>query len=214
MCTRSRPRKRTNGASAGVALVAAMVSSFTGRAVRPDLAMTGESTLSGHVLPVAGVKEKVYGACRRGLARVVLPRRNEKHFERDVGGDVRRRITVHYVRRVDDLLDLVLLPVEVAGARPPEPPGTALAVRRWRDMVEKSVFALGWRSIGSSRRRWQLQVCGDVTEAARLAAGLARFDGGGRWRVYDIATVPEGGGSVALARRHLVAQGVVRPPVR
>ena len=80
-------------------------------------------------------------------------------------------------------------------------------------MVEKSVFALGWRPIDSSRRRWQFRVCVDVTEAARLAAGLAHFGGGGRWRVYDMATVP-GGGSVALARRHVVAEGVVRSPVR
>ena len=115
-----------DGASAGVALVAALVSSFTRRPVRPDLAMTGEITLSGHVLPVAGVKEKVHGACRRGLTRVVLPRQNEKHFERDVGADVRRRITVHYVRRVDDLLDLVLLPAAAAGDRPPESPRVRL----------------------------------------------------------------------------------------
>ncbi len=81
-------------------------------------------------------------------------------------------------------------------------------------MVSRSVFVLGWRPIGSSRRRWQLHYCVDVAEAARLAAGLARSDGGGRWRVYDMATVPAGGGSVALARRHLVAEGVVRPPVR
>ena len=110
-----------DGASAGVALVAALVSSFTRRPVRADLAMTGEITLSGHVLPVAGVKEKVAGACRRGLTRVVLPRQNEEHFERDVGDDVRRRITVDYVRRIDDVLDLVLLPAEAANDRSPEP---------------------------------------------------------------------------------------------
>ena len=110
-----------DGASAGVALVAALVSSFTRRPVRADLAMTGEITLSGHVLPVAGVKEKVAGACRRGLTRVVLPRQNQEHFERDVGGDVRCRITVDYVRRVDDVLDLVLLPAETAEDRPLEP---------------------------------------------------------------------------------------------
>ena len=81
-------------------------------------------------------------------------------------------------------------------------------------MVSRSVFVLGWRPIGSSRRRWQLHYCVDVAEAARLAAGLARSDGGGRWRVYDMATVPAGAGSVALARRHLVAEGVVRPGVR
>ncbi len=81
-------------------------------------------------------------------------------------------------------------------------------------MVRESVFALGWRPIGLSRRRWQLHHCVDVAEAAGLATGLARSDGGGRWRVYDMVTVPEGGGSVALARRHLAAEGVVRPPVR
>ena len=115
-----------DGASAGVALVAALVSSFTGRPVRSDLAMTGEITLSGHVLPVAGVKEKVHGAFRRGLPGVVLPRQNQKHFERDVGGDVRRRVEAHYVRRVDDLLDLVLLPAEAAGDRPLESPRVRL----------------------------------------------------------------------------------------
>ena len=81
-------------------------------------------------------------------------------------------------------------------------------------MAERSVFALGWRPIGSSKRRWQLQDCVDVAEAASLAAGLARFDGGGRWRVYDMATVPAEGGSVKLVRQDLVAEGVVRPDVR
>ena len=117
--------------------------------MRADLAMTGEITLSGHVLPVAGVKEKVAGACRRGMTRVVLPRQNEKHFERHVGDNIRRRVTVHYVRRVDDGLDLVLLPVEAAGDPPPESPAAALAVRKQRDMVEKSVFVLGWRPTGT-----------------------------------------------------------------
>ena len=78
-------------------------------------------------------------------------------------------------------------------------------------MVQKSVFALGWRPLGSSARRWQVRDCGDVAEAARLAAALARFDGGGRWRVYDMATVPTDGGSVQLVRRTVVAEGVVLP---
>ena len=72
-------------------------------------------------------------------------------------------------------------------------------------------FAFGWRPIGSTKRRWQLQDCVDVAEAARLAAGLASFDGGGRWRVYDMVTVPAEGGSVKLVRRTVVAEGVVRP---
>ena len=78
-------------------------------------------------------------------------------------------------------------------------------------MDKRSLFALGWRPIGATTRRWQLQDCVDVAEAARLAAGLARFDGGGRWRVYDMVTVPAEGGSVKLVRRAVVAEGVVRP---
>ena len=81
-------------------------------------------------------------------------------------------------------------------------------------MVKNSVFALGWRPIGSSKRCWQLQACVDVPEAARLAAALARFDGGGRWRVYDMVTVQAEAGSVKLVRRRVVAEGVVRPRVR
>ena len=78
-------------------------------------------------------------------------------------------------------------------------------------MVRKSVFALGWRPLGSSKRRWQVRDCGDIAEAARHAAALARFDGGGRWRVYDMATVPTDEGSVQLVRQTVVAEGVVLP---
>ena len=81
-------------------------------------------------------------------------------------------------------------------------------------MIKRFPFALGWRPLGSRTRRWQLQDCVDVAEAARLAAGLARFDGCGRWRVYDMVTVPAEGGSVELVRWRVVAEGVVRPGVR
>ena len=81
-------------------------------------------------------------------------------------------------------------------------------------MIKRLPFALGWRPLGSGMRRWQLQQCVDVAEAARIAAGLARFDGGGRWRVYAMVTVPAEGGSVELVRRRVVAEGVVRPGVR
>ena len=77
-----------------------------------------------------------------------------------------------------------------------------------------AIYTLGWRPIGASKRSWQLPSCGDFAEAGRLAAGLARFDGGGRWRVYDMATVPAEGGAVKLVRRDVVAEGVVRPGVR
>ena len=72
-------------------------------------------------------------------------------------------------------------------------------------------FVLGWRPIGSPKRSWQLQDCVDVDEAARIAASLARLDGGGRWRVYDMVTVPARAGSVKLVRRNVVAEGVVLP---
>ena len=81
-------------------------------------------------------------------------------------------------------------------------------------MIKRLPFALGWRPLGSGTRRWQLQDCVDVAEAARIAAGLARFDGGGRWRVYDMETVPARAGSVRRVRRSVVAEGVVRPGVR
>ena len=80
-------------------------------------------------------------------------------------------------------------------------------------MVKKSVFSLGWRPLGSRERRWQVRDCVDVAEAARLAAALARFDGGGRWRVYDMVTVPTERCSVKLVRRSVVAEGVVLPDV-
>ena len=80
-------------------------------------------------------------------------------------------------------------------------------------MPKGSLFTLGCRPIGSRKRRWQLQFCVDVAEAACIAASLADSDGGGRWRVYDMVTVPAEGGSVELVRRNVVAEGVVLPDV-
>ena len=96
------------GASAGVTMTAALVSAVTGRPVRGDLAMTGEITLAGQVLPVGGIKEKVLAAHRRGLARVILPRENQKQVDEDLGDDLRRAVEVHYVTRIDELLELGL----------------------------------------------------------------------------------------------------------
>ena len=74
-----------------------------------------------------------------------------------------------------------------------------------------ALYTLGWRPLGAPKRSWQHQNCGDVAEAARLVAGLADCDGGGRWRVYDMVLVPAGGGSVKLVRKNIVAEGVVLP---
>ena len=93
-------------------MVAALASSLTGRPVRGDLALTGEITLSGQVLPVGAVKEKVLAARRRGLDTVVLPQQNETEINEELDEHVRRQMTVRYVRRIDDMLELVLRDAE------------------------------------------------------------------------------------------------------
>ena len=103
-----------DGPSAGVTMVTALASELTARPVRGDLAMTGEITLSGHVLPVGGIKEKVLAARRHGVLEVILPRQNEKNVNEDLSEDLRRDMTIHFVSAVDDVLKLALQP---AGAR-------------------------------------------------------------------------------------------------
>jgi len=100
-----------DGPSAGVTMVTALVSELTGRVVRGDVAMTGEITLSGHVLPVGGIKEKVLAARRLGVFKVILPKQNEKDFNEDLSEDLRREITVHYISTIDEVLELALLPI-------------------------------------------------------------------------------------------------------
>ena len=97
-----------DGPSAGVTLVTSLVSLMTQRPVRADLAMTGEVTLSGRVLPVGGIKEKVLGARRAGIKVVILPKRNEKNLIEDVPAQVREGMTFHLVETVDQVLNLAL----------------------------------------------------------------------------------------------------------
>ncbi len=97
-----------DGPSAGVTMVTALVSLMTQRPVRSDLAMTGEVTLSGRVLPVGGIKEKVLGARRAGVRTVILPKRNEKNLIEDVPSQVREGMTFHLVDTVDQVLNLAL----------------------------------------------------------------------------------------------------------
>ena len=106
---------RKDGASAGAAMVAAMVSALTGRVVRGDLAMTGETSLAGQVLPVAGIRERVLAAHRYGLARVILPSQNRKHVDEELGDGLRCADTIEYVTRIHELLDLALRPAAAAG---------------------------------------------------------------------------------------------------
>jgi len=103
-----------DGPSAGVTMVTALASALAGRPVRGDLAMTGEITLSGRVLPVGGIKEKVLAAQRAGIRQIVLPRQNEKNVKEDLTAELRDDVIIHYVEELDDVLRLALLPVPVS----------------------------------------------------------------------------------------------------
>jgi ATP-dependent Lon protease len=89
-------------------MVTALASALSGRSVRADLAMTGEITLSGRVLPVGGIKEKVLAARRAGIHTVILPRQNTKHVNEDLTEELRRGLTVYYVDEMDEVLKLAL----------------------------------------------------------------------------------------------------------
>ena len=113
-----------DGPSAGVTMVVALVSELTGRPVRGDVAMTGEITLSGHILPVGGIKEKVLAARRHGIPVVIVPRQNEKNIKEDLSEDLRRGMTVHFVSTIEEVVDLALKPAATR-PRPDSPVGAA-----------------------------------------------------------------------------------------
>ncbi len=98
-----------DGPSAGVTMTTAMVSLLTGRPMRPEVAMTGEVSLHGRVLPIGGVKQKLLAAHRGGLTEVILPADNEADLE-DVPDRVLADLDVHLVSKVDDVLDSALVP--------------------------------------------------------------------------------------------------------
>jgi ATP-dependent Lon protease len=98
-----------DGPSAGVTIMTALASLATRRPVRSDVAMTGEITLRGKVLPVGGIKEKVLAAHRAGLRTVILPRRNEPDLE-DVPEELRRELSILPVDDAADVLQHALLP--------------------------------------------------------------------------------------------------------
>jgi ATP-dependent Lon protease len=96
-----------DGPSAGVTMATSLVSAMTRRAARHDVAMTGEITLSGRVLPIGGLKEKVLGAARAGIAEIVLPRENEPELE-DLPEEVRRALVFHPVDTLEEVLAIAL----------------------------------------------------------------------------------------------------------
>ena len=97
-----------DGPSAGIAMVTALVSLLSGRAVRPRVAMTGEISLSGIVLPVGGIKEKVLGAKRAGIREVILPSENEANVKEDLQPHMLEDLQLHFVRTADQALEIAL----------------------------------------------------------------------------------------------------------
>src|SRR3989441_6118153 len=96
-----------DGPSAGVTMATALVSALSRRPARHDIAMTGEVTLRGRVLPIGGVKEKVLGAVRAGISSVILPKENERDLE-DLPDEVRKTLEVHLVEDLGEVLSLAL----------------------------------------------------------------------------------------------------------
>jgi ATP-dependent Lon protease len=102
-----------DGPSAGVTMATALVSAMSGRPVRKDVAMTGEITLRGRVLPIGGVKEKVLGAHRAGITTIILPKDNEADIE-DIPEDVRKQLTFKCVSTLDEVFAIALVPTNAS----------------------------------------------------------------------------------------------------
>ncbi|MBZ0297314.1 MAG: endopeptidase La, partial [Anaerolineae bacterium] len=100
-----------DGPSAGVTMAAALASLLTGRAVRSNVAMTGEITLRGQVLPVGGIKDKVLAAHRLGVDTVIIPKKNENDLD-DLPEEVRNDLKFVLADKVDDVLNAALIPTE------------------------------------------------------------------------------------------------------
>jgi ATP-dependent Lon protease len=127
-----------DGPSAGVTIMTAIASLATGRPVRGDVAMTGEITLRGKVLPVGGIKEKVLAAHRAGIVALILPQHNQRDVE-DVPAELRGTLTFTFVTMAMEVLDRALLPAGETGSAPrtaegaPEGAVDRLAARRLQD---------------------------------------------------------------------------------
>jgi len=97
-----------DGPSAGITMVTSLTSSFTQRRVRKNLAMTGEITLRGRVLPVGGIKEKILAAKRAGIREIILSEENRKDIA-DIKETYLKGLTFHFVKDVQEVLDIALL---------------------------------------------------------------------------------------------------------
>ena len=114
-----------DGPSAGITMATALISALSGKKVRSDVSMTGELTLTGRVLPIGGLKEKVLGAVRAGIKEVILPKDNEADIE-DIPEDVQQTLTFHLVETLDDVMAVAL----VNGQKTKKGPGKKAAPKK------------------------------------------------------------------------------------
>jgi ATP-dependent Lon protease len=114
------------GPSAGISMATAVVSALTKRPVKANVAMTGEITLRGRVLPIGGVKEKVLAAHRAGITEIILPKENEKDLE-DIPGNIRKKLDIHLVEHMDEVLRIALADAK-EGEESLLPPPEAMAM--------------------------------------------------------------------------------------
>ncbi len=142
-----------DGPSAGVTMATAMASELTGRPVRGDIAMTGEITLSGKVLPVGGIKEKVLAARRVGIRELILPRQNQKNVMEDLAPELRRELKIHYADSVDQVIKRALTPVQKPGAKTAPPPAPKAVAKAAAKPAPKPVAPVRARKSKTSRRR-------------------------------------------------------------
>ncbi|MFL5807538.1 MAG: S16 family serine protease, partial [Roseiflexaceae bacterium] len=130
-----------DGPSAGIAMTTALVSLLTGRPVRDSLAMTGEITLRGKVLPIGGIKEKVLAAHRAGIRTIVLPKRNEPDID-DLPDEVRHDLTFVFADRMEEVLDAALRqrvtepPITTTGGQAPQGEGNGVPIEDTHESVE------------------------------------------------------------------------------
>jgi len=95
-----------DGPSAGITILSAIISAITGKTVRPDLAMTGEITLVGRVLPIGGLKEKLLAALRAGIHNIIIPYENKRDLA-EIPKKSLEKFTIHYIKNAEELIDIV-----------------------------------------------------------------------------------------------------------
>jgi ATP-dependent Lon protease len=123
-----------DGPSAGITMATALVSALTHRAVKKDLAMTGEVTLRGRVLPIGGLKEKALAAHRAGVKTLVIPRMNQKDLE-DIPANIRSQLSIHLVSSMDQVLELALEKKKITSVQRQKFEKAVPAVELWREQT-------------------------------------------------------------------------------